>query len=77
MRVHLTPEVIATLRQSTTPPAVRQAVASFGVNPYPPDALAVTGRPGFFEIFESGFWIIFQVIEGTETIIRVLNVEEN
>lgn len=78
MRIHLTPDVIAKLRQSDTPTNVRQAIAALGVNPHPPDARPIPGRPGFFEMFESGFWITFQVIEGgLEMIARVLDVEEN
>ncbi len=78
MRIHLTPEVIAILRQPDTPSAVRQAIAALGVNPHPPDARPIPGQPSFFEMFESGFWITFQVIEGgLETIARVLDVEKN
>ena len=78
MRIHLTPDVIAKLRHTDTRSNVRQAIAALGVNPHPPDAQSIPGQLGFYEIFESGFWITFQVIEGgAETIVRVLDVEEN
>lgn len=78
MRIHLTPEVIAKLRQANVPASVRQAVAALGANPRPSDARLISEEAGFYELFENGYWIIYQVVEGgLETITRIIDIEEN
>lgn len=38
----------------------------------------IEDRPGRYEIFQSGFWIIYEVDRtGGEIIIRLANIEEN
>ena len=78
MRIHLSQAALITLRNPNTPSAVRQAVATLAINPRPPDALPVRDRPGRYEFFESGFWIVCEIYrEALEEVVRVLAIEAN
>lgn len=78
MRIHISQAALIVLRSQNTPTEVRQAVASLATNPRPPDAMPVVDRPGQYEFFESGFWIVCEIHkDALEEVVRVLAVEEN
>lgn len=78
MRIHISQAALIVLRNPNTPTEVRQAVASLVINPRPPDAIPVPDRPGRYEFFESGFWIVCETQRtALEEAVRVLAVEEN
>jgi hypothetical protein len=78
MRIHLPPEVINFLRDAATPPEVRRAIRALSINPRPPDALAIPNKPGRYHLFESGFWIVYDVEQDrSETVISVRLIEKN
>lgn len=78
MRIHISQAALIVLRSPNTPTEVRQAVASLAINPRPPDAIPVVDRPGRYEFFESGFWIVCEMQRNAlEEAVRVLAVEEN
>jgi hypothetical protein len=78
MRIDLPSAVVAILRNKETPQAVRVAVAALGKQPRPPDAMAVAGRPGRYEIFESGYWIVCEMKQDRgETVVKVLAINKN
>lgn len=56
----------------TLPPEIRGFVNSLKVNPRPEGARSIPERPGRFEDFIAGYWIIWEVDQsGSETIVRV------
>ncbi|GEM_PF-5536375 len=78
MRIQITQEALIVLRQPETPTGVRQAVAALTINPRPPDAAPVTDRPGRYEFFESGFWIVCQsATDNLEEIVIVTAIQPN
>ncbi|MDQ3250144.1 MAG: type II toxin-antitoxin system RelE/ParE family toxin [Chloroflexota bacterium] len=78
MRIHVSQAALIVLRNPDTPTEVRQAVASLAINPRPPDALSVIGKPGDYEFFESGFWIVCEIqLDNLEEVVRVLTVQPN
>ncbi|MFN8491460.1 MAG: hypothetical protein U0350_27935 [Caldilineaceae bacterium] len=78
MRVDIPSSVMKVFRDPNLPPAVRQVIASLLTNPIPPDALPIPERPGRYEIFESDYWIQFEVLhDREETVAKVLLIESN
>lgn len=78
MRIDLPSSVIAILRHKDTPQAVRVAVAALWIDPLPADKLTVEDKPDRYEIFESGFWIVYEVKQDRgETVVRVLDIAPN
>ena len=56
----------------TVDPEVRKFVESLKLDPYPASARAIEERPGRFEDFVSGRWIVWEIDDsGGETVIRV------
>jgi hypothetical protein len=53
------------------PPLIRQYIESLKSNPRPPGILETIDHPGRYEEFVSGRWIIWEVEETSETVIRV------
>jgi hypothetical protein len=78
MRIDLPNSVMAILRKKETPQAVREAVAALWTEPRSPDAMPVTGRPDTYQIFESGYWSVYEVkLDRSETVVRVLDIDQN
>jgi hypothetical protein len=57
---------------------LRRVIEGLKNNLFPEDALKVDGYANRYEIFVSGYWIIYEVDQsGGETIILVTAIEEN
>lgn len=56
---------------------MRRRVEGLLVEPYPDDAIEIPDKPGRYEIFESGYWIVYEVDQSDpgETVITVLLIE--
>ncbi len=59
--------------------ALRRRIEALTAEPFPTDALMIPDKPGRYEIFESGYWIIYQVnlSDPGETVLTILLIEAN
>lgn len=81
MRTQVDREAMRTIRalEGDEGRAVRRRIESLEDDPHPQDAIEIPSRPGRYEIFEAGYWIIYQVDQSnpSETVISILLVEAN
>ena len=78
MRVHYSFSVSRFLRSLGQDGAeLRRVVESLLKSPYPEWARKLPDRPGHYEFFSAGYWVIYEVSTGgSETVVRVLVIEE-
>jgi hypothetical protein len=80
MRIHYNLEVSVFLRnRGAIYERLRRRIESLLKAPIPDDARAILEHPGIYEIFDSGYWIVYEVDKSDpgETVIRVVVIEPN
>lgn len=80
MRIHYSQEVSVFLRnQGAIYERLRRRVESLLKVPLPEEARAISEHPGIYEIFDLGYWIVYEVDRSDpgETVIRVVVIEPN
>ena len=79
MRLHYSFQAVKLLRTlGSEGVGLRRTIESLLNNPIPDDVLVSKARPGRYELFHFGYWIVYEIDQsGAETIIRVTAIEEN
>jgi hypothetical protein len=80
MRLHYSFQVVVLLRNLGDAGApLRRAIVALLKDPRVQEARAIPERPGRYELFESGYWIVYEYEiddSGMETVIRVAFIDE-
>ncbi len=80
MRFHYSFAVSRFLRELKEAGApIRRQIEALRENPYPDDVLKVEGYTSRYELFVTGYWIVYEVdtSDSSETIVRIILIEAN